>query len=194
MFGLIRRLKFALGKEIVRLVFWAEPAILAENNRRVIAQIKHSGKGVYFNGRISIVQPEMLEVHDNVHIGNNAYIDARGGIVIGTNTHISRNFVVHSANHSYEGKYLPYDETYELKPTIIERNVWIGTNVVIVPGVNIGEGAIIGAGAVVTKDVPPLAIFGNQPGRIIKYRDENHYERLESKRLYGAAKGQKLNI
>lgn len=194
MFGLVRKIKFALGKEIVRLVFWAEPAILAENNRRVIAQMKRSGKGVCLNGRISIVQPEMLEVQDNVHIGNNAYIDARGGIIIGANTHISRNFVVHSANHRYEGKYLPYDETYEVRPTIIERNVWIGTNVVVIPGVSIGEGAIIGAGAVVTKDVPPLAIFGSQPGRVIKYRDRTHYERLESQKLYSAAKGQKLSV
>ena len=193
MFGLIKRLKFALGKEIVRLFFWAEPAILVENNRRIIAQMKRSGEGLFLNGRISIVQPEMLEVHDNVHIGNNAYIDARGGIVIGANTHISRNFVAHSANHRYEGNYLPYDETYEFKPTIIGRNVWIGTNVVVVPGVNIGEGAIIGAGAVVTQDVPPLAIFGNQRGRVIKYRDKSHYQKLESQKLYSAAKGQKLH-
>lgn len=194
MFRWIRQIKFSLAKEVVRLVFWAEPAILAENNRRILAQLKQVGKGLHLNGRIAIVQPEQLEVHDNVHIGDNAYIDARGGVVIGANTHISRNVVVHSANHRYEGSCLPYDDIYECKPTTIGRNVWISTNVVVVPGVHIGEGAIIAAGAVVTKDVPPLAIFGNQPGRVIKYRDRDHYENLESKQLYGAVKGQPLSV
>ncbi|ESA38663.1 transferase hexapeptide repeat containing protein [Leptolyngbya sp. Heron Island J] len=192
MFELIKRIKFALGKEIVKLVFWAEPAILEENNRRTIAQIKYCGKAVRLNGRIAIVQPQKLEIHDNVHIGDNAYIDARGGIVIDENTHISRNFVVHSANHRYEGDYLPYDETYEFKPITIERNVWIGTNVVVVPGVSIGEGAIIGAGAVVTQDVPSFAVFGNQPGRVIKFRDQTHYRCLDNAKAYSGAKGKPI--
>ena len=55
-------------------------------------------------------------------------------------------------------------------PIIIGDDVWIGANAVILDGVNIGDGAIIGAGAVVTKDVPPYAIVGGVPGKIIRYR------------------------
>lgn len=50
---------------------------------------------------------------------------------------------------------------------IIDDDVWIGTNVVILPGVHIGQGAIIGAGAVVTKDVPPYACVGGVP-KVVK--------------------------
>ncbi|MBB4823641.1 acetyltransferase-like isoleucine patch superfamily enzyme [Sporosarcina luteola] len=53
---------------------------------------------------------------------------------------------------------------------IIGNDVWIGTNVVILPSVTIGNGAIIAAGAVVTKDVPDYAVVGGVPARIIKYR------------------------
>ena len=53
---------------------------------------------------------------------------------------------------------------------IIGDDVWIGTNVVILPGVHIGQGAIIGAGAVVTKDVPPYACVGGVPAKLLKYR------------------------
>ena len=53
---------------------------------------------------------------------------------------------------------------------IIGNDVWIGGNATILRGVTIGDGAIIAAGAVVTKDVPPYAIVGGIPAKIIKYR------------------------
>ena len=53
---------------------------------------------------------------------------------------------------------------------VIENDVWIGANVSILDGITIGNGAIVGAGAVVTKDVPPYAIIGGVPAKILKYR------------------------
>ena len=54
--------------------------------------------------------------------------------------------------------------------TFIGHDVWIGTNAIILPWVNVGNGAVIGAGSVVTKDVPPYAIVGGVPAKVIKYR------------------------
>ena len=54
--------------------------------------------------------------------------------------------------------------------TIIENDVWIGYNATILPGVHIGNGACIGACAVVSKDVPPYAIVGGNPARLIRMR------------------------
>jgi len=56
------------------------------------------------------------------------------------------------------------------KPPVIGHDVWIGANAQIMLGVTIGNGAIIGAGAIVTRDVPPYAIVGGVPARIIRMR------------------------
>lgn len=55
----------------------------------------------------------------------------------------------------------------------IGNDVWIGTRVVILPGVHIGNGSIIAAGAVVSKDVPKYAVVGGVPAKVIKYRKPN---------------------
>ena len=61
------------------------------------------------------------------------------------------------------------DETNKI-PVIIGNDVWIGAKVTILGGVKIGDGAVIAAGAVVTKDVPPYAIVGGIPAKLIRYR------------------------
>lgn len=63
--------------------------------------------------------------------------------------------------------------------TIIGSDVWICTNAIVLGGVTVGDGAIVAAGAVVTKDVPPYAIVGGNPAKVIRYRfDEAEREEL----------------
>lgn len=56
------------------------------------------------------------------------------------------------------------------KKTIVEHDVWIGTNVIVKAGIKIGTGAVIASGAVVTKDIPPYSIVGGVPAKIIRFR------------------------
>ncbi len=62
---------------------------------------------------------------------------------------------------------------------IVDDDVWIGYGATIMSGVHIGQGAVVAAGAVITKDVPPYAIVGGVPGKVIKYRfNEEMIQRL----------------
>lgn len=63
-------------------------------------------------------------------------------------------------------------ESFGKGDIIVDDDVWIGYGATIMSGVHIGQGAVIAAGAVVTKDVPPYAIVGGVPAKVIKYRFE----------------------
>ena len=66
-----------------------------------------------------------------------------------------------------EFKYIDEDKKFL---NSIGNDVWIGTDAVIMQGVTVGDGVVVAAGALVTKDVPPYAIVGGVPARVIKYR------------------------
>jgi virginiamycin A acetyltransferase len=63
--------------------------------------------------------------------------------------------------------------SYSKGDIIIKNDVWIGANCTLLDGITIENGAIIGAGSVVVKNVPPYAIVGGNPAKIIKYRFSN---------------------
>lgn len=163
-------------------------------NKRLMSRFGSCGKGVGLYGRVSVSSAENIRLGNNVHIGNNAYIRAEGGLAVGDNTHISRNLVLYTINHRYEGTRLPYDEQWVRKPVVIGRNVWIGMNVCILPGTTIGDGVIVGMGTVVSGEVPAMSIIGNQQWRVLKWRNEDHYVRLDAEGAYGGPNGVPFSI
>lgn len=111
---------------------------------------------------------------------NGMKILGSGKVTIGNYFHSGIECMILTSNHNYEGAQIPYDDTYIKKEIVIGDCVWFGNRVTVVGNLNIGEGAIIAAGSVVVKDVPPLAIVGGNPAKVIKYRNEEHYYKLKA--------------
>jgi len=138
---------------------------------------------------VKIIGKESFNYGDHVHIGANTEIQAEGGVNIGSNVVISYNCVIWTVNHNFRGNMIPYNFERYKRPVNIRDNVWIGRNVIINSGVTIGEGAVIGIGSVVTRNIPPLAIVGGNPAKIINFRSLKKYMHLKNSGELLSAKG-----
>jgi acetyltransferase-like isoleucine patch superfamily enzyme len=107
----------------------------------------------------------------NITIGKNVFFNTgcsfqdRGGISIGNGSMIGMNVTIATLNHglSIETRNITYPS-----PVIIGKNVWIGSNATILPGVTIGDNSVVAAGAVVTKDVPKNTVVAGVPAKVVK--------------------------
>lgn len=130
--------------------------------------INFCGKNVNIEKNASF--SEQISIGDNSGIGINA--DIRGKCIIGENVLMGPNCTIYSQNHNFSDCSIPIIKQgmSQIEPVTIGDDVWIGKNVTILPGVNIGSHSIIGACAVVTKDIPEWAIAVGNPAIIKKYR------------------------
>ena len=115
--------------------------------------------------------PFYTDCGKNIKIGKNVFINAccrfqdQGGIEIGDGSLIGHNTTIATLNHDFNP-----DKRANLHPSPVKigKNVWIGSDSTILPGVEIGDGAVIGAGSIVTKNVPANSIAVGSPARVIK--------------------------
>lgn len=107
--------------------------------------------------------------------------DVRIGLESHTLNHISTSPLFTESKNATGHEWIKNSTVSPRNATTIGNDVWIGYHAMIIGGINIGNGAVIAAGAVVTKDVPPYAIVGGVPAKIIRYRfDEDTINILQS--------------
>ena len=133
-----------------------------------------------------------LPMHANwgghhVHFGDYVYANSNltlvddGHIYVGDHTMFGPNVTIATANHpiniELRSKGLQYN-----KDVHIGKNVWLGANVVVVPGVKIGDNSVIGAGSVVTKDIPSNVVAVGNPCKVLREineRDKKYFYKRE---------------
>jgi len=160
------------------------------------------GKGVYFSHDCSFEGKNYLDHYSKLirsslgygsyvghhtkltrtTVGRYSSIGPNVSIVVGmhpTSTYVSTHPAFYSTNNANKACYVSKNKFEEYKYIDNLRNfcsigndVWIGEGAKIVGGCRIGDGAVVAAGAIVTKDVPPYAVVGGVPARLIRYRFE----------------------
>jgi acetyltransferase-like isoleucine patch superfamily enzyme len=107
-----------------------------------------------------------IRVGRNVFVNQNCTFYDLGGLDIGDDVMIGPNVSIITTGHPLE----PSQRRAVTigKPIAIERNVWIAAGATVIGGVTIGENSVVAAGSVVTKDVPPNALVGGNPARVIR--------------------------
>lgn len=136
-----------------------------------------SGSDTFINPPFYCDYGSHIEVGKNFFANYNCTMLDVGMIRIGDNVQIAPNVAIYTAGHPVHPATRNSSYEYGIDVTI-GNNVWIGGNVVICPGVKIGDNAVIGAGSVVLKDVPAWSIAAGNPCRVIRKiteADRNKY-------------------
>lgn len=136
-----------------------------------ILKIMKSGPNQSMLGsNIYIANGKRVSFGYGCRINENVYIEKAD---IGNDVLIAPNVSILSRMHEFARTDIPMSlQGYRPeKGVVIGDDVWLGRNVVVLPGVNIGKGVIVGAGAVVTKDIPDYAIVAGVPAKVVKMRE-----------------------
>ena len=143
------------------------------------------GKNVKIRPNFRLGHTEKLYLNDNIVLGENIFINAHGGVEIGSGTITGPDVMIFSVNHIYETtSCLPFAEGMDSRKVVIGENCWIGGRTFICPGVELGEGCVVAGGSVVTKSFPALSVIGGNPAKLIKTRSQEKYLKAKDTKLY----------
>lgn len=172
--GVIRNDEMPEVWEVVFRTFRLSPALNAAVDIDQMRECLSEIIGNPIDKSSMIFVPFYTNFGRHIKIGKNVFINHAcsfldmGGITIEDYVQIGPKVNLITENHPID----PLNrKQLELKPILLEKNVWIGAAATILPGVTIGENSIVAAGAVVNKNVPMNTIVGGVPAKIIKIID-----------------------
>ena len=139
-----------------------------EERKKLIKEILGSTKNnVWIESNFQCDYGYNISVGENFYMNHNCVILDGGKVEFGDNVFIGPNCGFYTAGHPIEidlrNKGLEY-----VKPIKVGNNVWLGGNVVVLPGVTIGDNVVIGAGSIVTKDIPSKVVAYGNPCKVIR--------------------------
>ncbi len=140
-----------------------------------------AGKGFHVGAGVSIGPG--LVAGDYVYIG--PYCQLPPQVHIGNYSSLSAYVAIVGADHNFDQPGVPvvYSGRPPSRITTIGHDVLVGHGAILLRGITIGDGAIVGAGAVVTKDVPAYAVVAGAPATVLRFRFDEHEQRVHDQML-----------
>jgi len=138
-----------------------------EGITKVIQELLQTEETPFINPPFYCDYGNHIKVGKNFFCNYNCTILDVGKVTFGDNCLLAPNVAIYTAGHPIHPDSRNSLYEYGIDVTI-GNNVWIGGNVVIMPGVTIGDCCVIGAGSVVTKDIPAWSIAAGNPARVIR--------------------------
>jgi len=129
-----------------------------------------AGSGFMCGRSCTVSRKNRITIGDHFFMGNFCHLAA--DLTIGDDVMFASFVSIVGGDHRFDDieTTMRMSGRAEFLPTTIESNVWVGHGAIIMHGITIHSGAVIAAGAVVTRDVPPNAIVGGNPARLIRER------------------------
>jgi putative colanic acid biosynthesis acetyltransferase WcaF len=124
------------------------------------------GTGFLIKPGVHIKYPWRLSVGDHVWLGERAWIDNMGDVVIASHACVSQGAYLCTGNHDWSDPGMGL----VVKPITVERGAWVGAFAKIGPGVTVGEEAIVTLGSVLLKDAEPRGVYAGNPATKVRER------------------------
>ncbi len=135
--------------------------------RLLLELLGKTGRDPWINAPFHCDYGWNIEVGDNFFANYNLTILDVGKVTIGSNVQFAPNVSIYTAGHPLHPDSRNSGYEYGL-PVTIGDNVWIGGNVVLLPGVTVGSNSVIGAGSVVSRDIPEWVVAVGSPCRVVR--------------------------
>jgi acetyltransferase-like isoleucine patch superfamily enzyme len=148
-----------------RVRLWGVPAVKNEGRLRIGDRVRITSTIATFE--LGVGPEGTMEIGSNVLINYGCSFGATKLLRIGDRCNIGTQCIlIDNAFHELDPDLR--DVQPESQPVILERNVWLASRVIVLPGVTVGENSVIGAGSVVTKNIPANVLAAGIPARVIR--------------------------
>lgn len=137
------------------------------------------GRDCWINGQTTFTSGSLLEapkltIGDQTYIGYGVTVSVGKSVTLGNHVKVAEHcFICDNAGHPLDAveRRVRGVDAEDIRPVLIEDDVWLATRVIVLPGVRIGRGTVVGAGSVVAKDLPAHSLAAGNPARVLRTFD-----------------------